>query len=305
VAANYRALIKELYELLKKFTTEEKVRAAHHAQFKVSNKKLPNKNSDKIEARYKFLKRMDVVAKLRERNEERRKNQAEGDNRVREFQEKCEGAECEVAILRRYVTDLEKRVEEEQCSINQVTEKLKKKRKEMLQKYAIFFDMISGFEKKLEEKDSAMEQIGEQLKAKLSAEATLRREKEAMEIKIDEKDTQIEELWRMLQEQINIRREEKCKRNDVLRVLHVEMKQVEKQISVIDSDREKRLDSLACHVKEQVTAPQDKDCGLEKVREELEAVRPRNTQVINCSNICFCVIGLALLVFVFTYLCMN
>jgi hypothetical protein len=80
---------------------------------------------------------------------------------------------------------------------------------------------------------------------------------------------------------------------------------MKKTISVIDSDREKLLDSLACHVKEQETAPQDKDCGLEKVREELEAVRPRNTQVINCSDICFCVIGLALLVFVFTYLCMN
>jgi SMC interacting uncharacterized protein involved in chromosome segregation len=305
VAVSYRALTKELYELLKKFTREEEVRAAHHAQFKVSNKKLPNKNSDKIEARYKFLKRMDVVAKLRERNEERRKNQAEGGNRVRELQEKIEGAECEVAILRRYATDLEKRVEEQQCSINQVKKKTREKRGEMLQKYGIFLDMISGFKKKMEEKDSAMDQIGEQLKAKLSAEATLRREKEAMEIKIDEKDTQIEELGRMLQEQMNIRREEKCKWNDVLTALYDGMKQVEKQISVKDSDREKRLDSLACHIKEQVTAPQDKDCGLEKVSEELEAVRPRNTQVINCSDICFCVIGLALLVSVFTYLCMN
>jgi uncharacterized protein (DUF2384 family) len=65
-----------------------------------------------------------------------------------------------------------------------------------------------------------------QLKAKLIAVATLRREKEAMEIKIDEKDSQIEKLGRMLQEQMNIHRREMCKWMDMETAQHVKIKQI-------------------------------------------------------------------------------
>jgi chromosome segregation ATPase len=191
------------------------------------------------------------------------------------------------STLRATIVKLEKELEETKCLKNEaeakmcgLEKKLKEKDSKRYKMKAAYSDKITGLKKKLKEKVSERDQvirtlrgqIEEEREANLTAEAILCSEKREMERVMKEterycskvetmlcgKICQTEELERKLQKRMCFQEKMHDWKN-VEKALRGQIKQLKERVSLLESDKEKMIDILSCHIKAQTDAQQQTD----------------------------------------------